>query len=110
LLHLVLLGQPELKNRIDKVPQLKQRVNIRFHLDPLTKKETKAYIKHRLKVAGSKNEIFEQKSLDKLYAISKGLPRVINNIAQNALFVGATESLQEIPPDVIESVAADLEI
>ena len=110
LLHLVLLGQPELKKKIDKVPQLKQRVNVRFHLEPLTRKETQSYIKHRLKVAGSKNEIFEQKSLDKLYTISKGIPRVINNIAQNALFVGATENLQKIPPDVIESVAADLEI
>lgn len=110
LLHLVLLGQPELKNRIDKVPQLKQRVNVRFHLEPLTKKETKAYIKHRLKVAGSKKEIFTEKSLDKLHSISKGLPRVINNIAQNALFVGATENRKKIPPDIIESVAADMEI
>ena len=110
LLHLVLLGQPELKKKIDKVPQLKQRVNVRFHLEPLTRKETQSYIKHRLKVAGSKNEIFEQKSLDKLYTISKGIPRVINNIAQNALFVGATESLKAIPPDIIESVAADLEV
>jgi len=110
LLHLVLLGQPELKKKIDKVPQLKQRVNVRFHLEPLTKKETKAYIEHRLKVAGSKKEIFAGKSIDKLYTISKGLPRVINNIAQNALFVGATENLKKIFPEVIESVAADLEI
>jgi general secretion pathway protein A len=110
LLHLVLLGQPELKNKIDKVPQLKQRVNIRFHLEPLSKKETQFYIKHRLKVAGCKKEIFEQKSIEKLYKISKGIPRVINNIAQNALFIGATENLGKIPPDVIESVAADLEI
>jgi general secretion pathway protein A len=109
LLHLVLLGQPELKKRIDKVPQLKQRVNVRFHLGPLSRKETKSYIKHRLKVAGAKNEIFEQKSLEKLYTISKGIPRVINNIAQNALFVGATENLGKIPPDIIESVAVDLE-
>jgi general secretion pathway protein A len=110
LLHLVLLGQPGLKKKIDRVPQLKQRVNVRFHLEPLTGDETQSYIRHRLEVAGSKKEIFEQKSLDKLYAISKGIPRVINNIAQNALFVGATESLESIPPDIIESVAADLEI
>lgn len=110
LLHLVLLGQPELRKKIDKVPQLKQRVNVRFHLEPLTKEETKAYIKHRLKVAGCKREIFTEKSLDELYTISKGLPRVINNVAQNALFVGATENLKKIFPEVIESVAADLEI
>jgi general secretion pathway protein A len=110
LLHLVLLGQPELKKKIDKVPQLKQRVNVRFHLDPLTEEETEAYIKHRLKVAGCRKEIFTEESLDKLYAISKGLPRVINNIAQNALFVGATEDLKKISSEVIESVAADLEI
>ncbi len=110
LLHLVLLGQPELKNRIDKVPQLKQRVNVRFHLEPLNKKETQSYIRHRLKVAGCEKEIFEQKSIETLYKISKGIPRVINNIAQNALFIGATENLQKISPDVIESVAADLEV
>lgn len=110
LLHLVLLGQPGLKKRIDRVPQLKQRVNVRFHLGPLTGDETQSYIKHRLGVAGSKKEIFEQESLDKLYTISKGIPRVINNIAQNALFVGATENLKSIPPDIIDSVAEDLEI
>ncbi len=110
LLHLVLLGQPELKNKINKVPQLKQRVNVRFHLEPLSRKETQSYIKHRLKVAGGKKEIFEQESLEMLYTISKGIPRVINNIAQNALFVGATEDLKKISPDIIESVAADLEI
>ena len=110
LLHLVLLGQPELKNKIDKVPQLKQRVNVRFHLEPLSREETGSYIKHRLKVARGKKEIFEKESLDILYTISKGIPRVINNIAQNALFVGATENSKTIPPDIIESVAADLEI
>ncbi len=110
LLHLVLLGQPELKKKIDRVPQLKQRVNIRFHLEPLSEKETQSYIKHRLKIAGCEKEIFEQKSIEKLYEISNGIPRVINNIAQNALFIGATENLKKIPPDVIESVAADLEI
>jgi general secretion pathway protein A len=110
LLHLVLLGQPGFKKKIDRVPQLKQRVNVRFHLEPLTVEETQSYIKHRLEVAGSKKEIFEHTSLDRLYAISKGIPRIVNNIAQNALFVGATENLKSIPPDVIESVAADLEI
>jgi general secretion pathway protein A len=110
LLHLVLFGQPELKKRIDHLPQLKQRVTIRFHLEPLTEDETISYIRHRLKIAGSKEEIFEQESLERLYALSKGIPRLINNIAQNALFIGATENLKTIPPDVIESVAADLEV
>ncbi|MEO0294075.1 MAG: AAA family ATPase [candidate division WOR-3 bacterium] len=110
LLHIVLLGQPELKRIIDRVPQLKQRVNVRFHLEPLSKEETKAYVIHRLKVAGSEREIFEESSLDKLYEVSKGIPRVINNIAQNALFVAATENLKKIPPEIIEAVAFDLEV
>lgn len=109
LLHLVLLGQPEIKNRINKIPQLKQRINIRFHLEPLTLEETRDYVKHRLKVAGNEDEIFGQKGLDKLYTISGGIPRIINNLAQNALFVGATENLKKIPPEVIDSVASDLE-
>lgn len=110
LLHLVLLGQPEFKNRIDRVPQLKQRVNVRFHLEPLTREEAHKYIRHRLKIAGGDENIFTAESLNRLYEISEGLPRIINNIAQNALFVGATAEANEITSDIIDSVASDLEV
>lgn len=110
LLQLVLFGQPDLKEKIERFPQLKQRINIRFHLEPLTREETNNYVKHRLLVSGTKREIFKPAALDILYKRSKGLPRLINNIAQNALFVSCAEGVKKVGPDIIESVADDLEI
>jgi len=110
LIHIVFLGQPELKVRIEKTPQLKQRINIRFHLQPLSREETIQYVKHRLSIAGRTDEVFQEEALVLLYRRSKGLPRVINNVAQNALFVGFTEGVDQINSNIIESVVTDLEI
>jgi len=58
LLTLIIMGQPELRDMIDKYQQFKQRLAIRYHLNPLSSKDAKEYILHRLEIAGAKNTIF----------------------------------------------------
>ena len=77
LLTLILLGQPELKEKIDNLPQFKQRFAVRYHLGALTEDETGRYIRHRLKMAGSQQEIFSEDVHMEIYRYSAGTPRKI---------------------------------
>lgn len=108
LVTLVLMGQPELKDSIESLPQLKQRLGIRFHLSPLEYDESKAYIEHRLKVAGAEREIFTTDSIKKIFDVTKGIPRVINNVCDLALLVGSSLKSNKVEKAHIDSVAADL--
>ena len=109
LLTLILLGQPELKERIENLPQLRQRLAVRYHLKALTEDETKGYILHRLEVSGSQEAIFTEDALEEIYRFSGGVPRRINNICDMALLVGCSEEITEIHEEVIREVAEDLE-
>lgn len=109
LLTLILLGQPELKEQIDNLAQLKQRLAIRYHLKALTEVETKKYIKHRLTVAGAKQEIFSGSASKEIYRFSGGIPRRINNICDMALLLGFEEEVKKIAKKTIKDVAEDLE-
>jgi hypothetical protein len=71
-----------------------QRVNLRFHLAGLSAQETKAYIQHRLQVAGVKHALFSEEAIAVIYHFSKGIPRKINNISTACLLDGF---LQEKP-------------
>ncbi|HAH19986.1 MAG: hypothetical protein A2Y00_07240 [Omnitrophica WOR_2 bacterium GWF2_43_52] len=108
LLTLILLGQPELKERIHTLPQLRQRIAIKYHLNALSKEETSGYIRHRLKVAGSKEPIFHEDSLEEIYRFSGGIPRRINNICDMALLIGYSKKLTGIDKKIITEVALDL--
>lgn len=109
LFTLILLGQPELKEKISKLPQLKQRLAIRYHLKALTESETREYIIHRLEVAGSKEEVFTYNALNDVYRFSGGIPRRINNICDMALLVSYSKKLNKIDEAIIRDVALDLE-
>jgi general secretion pathway protein A len=95
LLQVILMGQPELNNVLDHplYRQLKQRVSLRYHIYPLNKEETKKYILKRLIKAGAADpNIFTAGALDEIYRYSKGIPRLINIVCDNALLTGyATE-------------------
>lgn len=106
---LILLGQPELKEKIKNLPQLKQRLAIRYHLTALSEKETKEYIQHRVEVAGSKEVIFSEEAFSEIYRFSGGIPRRINNICDMALLVACGEELDKINRETISEVAEDLE-
>lgn len=109
LLTLILLGQPELKEKVDKLPQLRQRLAVRYHLKALTEKETKEYIKHRLEVAGAKQQFFSESAFKEVYYFSAGIPRRINNICDMALLVGCGEGVDKIDKKIIKDVSEDLE-
>src|SRR5208282_3711534 len=88
LLQIVLAGQPELDQKLDshELRQLKQRIALRCHLAPLNPNETKAYISRRLKIAGAlgAGEIFSGPAIDAVFHHSRGIPRLINTICENA--------------------------
>jgi general secretion pathway protein A len=87
LLQIILLGQPELLTLLAKqeLRQLSQRVTARFHLDALDKNEVADYIQHRLDTAGAKGSLFPAATVKRIYAISKGIPRLINLVCDRAL-------------------------
>ncbi len=112
LLHVILLGQPEL-NRIlsdEQFRALKQRVIIRFNLRTLNLTETKEYILYRLKKAGARNlSVFNESAIKEIYKYSKGIPRVINIVCDNALVTGYSQDQNRIGKPIIEEVIKDLE-
>lgn len=113
LLQIVLVGQPELSLKLNSpdLRQLKQRINLRCSLDPLTLFETKEYIRTRLEIAGvSDQQIFPDPAIAEIYRFSKGIPRLINSICDNALLAGYACDLKIVTPDIIREVADDLEL
>ena len=113
LLHVILLGQPELNQTLAE-PQfrpLKQRIAIRYHLRPLTLKESKKYILYRLKRAGSRDlSIFDNSAIKEIFRYSQGIPRLINVVCDNVLLTGFSREQNRIGKDIIKSVISDIEI
>lgn len=109
LLTIILLGQPELKERINNLPQFRQRLSVRYHLKALDANETYEYVKYRLKIAGAQEEIFEEPAFNEIYRFSGGIPRKINNICDLSLLVASGENLAKINKNTITEVAEDLE-
>jgi type II secretory pathway predicted ATPase ExeA len=108
-LHVVLLGQPELRDRVKARPQIDQRVSLRFHVEPMEHDDVRGYVTHRLGVAGSTSAIFEDGALTALAGRSGGVPRRVNTLATQALFVGAMRSLTSIDAELLQDVADDQE-
>ncbi|MCH8293686.1 AAA family ATPase [Candidatus Poribacteria bacterium] len=103
LLTLVLIGQSEFANVVDALPQLQQRIAVRFHLEPLSSyEETRAYIQHRLSVAKPEREIFTEEAIQKIHKLSQGIPRQINNICDIALLMGFMHKLSYIDADNVD--------
>jgi type II secretory pathway predicted ATPase ExeA len=114
LLQIVLAGQPELDQKLDshELRQLKQRIALRCHLEPLSPNETREYISRRLRIAGAPaaGEIFSEPALEAVFRHSRGIPRVINTICENALLSGYAKQLATITGEIIDGVARDLRI
>jgi general secretion pathway protein A len=91
LLQIVLVGQPELREKLNahRLRQLRQRITVRYHLAPLTREEMERYIEHRLHVAGANGApTFSRWALGTIYRYSKGIPRLINAVCDKALLCG----------------------
>jgi type II secretory pathway predicted ATPase ExeA len=112
LLQIILVGQPELEQKLDSpgLRQLKQRITFRCHLKPLSGQETRAYISHRLEIAGANSHagsLFPEAALAAVAQHSRGIPRLINTICENALIEGYAKQIQAITPEMIHQIAAD---
>jgi general secretion pathway protein A len=112
LLHVILLGQPELNKtlRQRRFRSLKQRITVRYHLRPLRIKETAEYILYRLKRAGSRDlSIFDNDSIKEIHNYSKGIPRLINTVCDNALLTGFALEERRIGKTIVRDVIQELE-
>lgn len=108
LLTLLLFGQPELKDKMDKIPQFKQRLAIKYHLGTLDAKETQEYIRHRCQVAGRQEPIFSDKAISIIHDYSKGIPREINNICDLCLVIGLGNKVTSINEALAGEVIKDI--
>lgn len=113
LLNIVLCGQPELADRLNdtSLRQLKQRIALRCELQPLTLRETASYISGRLRIAGgSPVDIFTRGAVERIYAASRGIPRTINVLCDNALINGFAAQVKPVPESVVEEVCRDFDL
>ena len=106
--HLVtfmLIGQPELRERVMRLPQLDQRIAVRYHLHSFDRYNTGSYVAYRLEVAGCERQIFTDEALDEIYERTLGTPRRINNVCDMSLFMGARKGAREIDAEIVRTVA-----
>ena len=110
LLQIIILGQPELLDILAKTEmrQLAQRITARFHLQALTKHEVKAYVSHRLAVAGQNIQLFPENSIKLLYKLSNGVPRLINVICDRALLGAYVENQYAVNTSILKKAATEV--
>lgn len=103
LLQIILIGQPELKDLLNRqeLRQLDQRITARYHLLPLSLAETHTYIKHRLMICKGNPDLFNNAAIKQIYQFSKGIPRVINIICHSALLGAYALEAKTITPKII---------
>jgi general secretion pathway protein A len=112
LFQIILVGQPELKNKLNSpgLKQLRQRIGVRFHITPLEKDEIIKYIYHRLSVAGSNGEIaFAEDAVDCIYGYSGGIPRIINMVCDKALLAAYVMETKNITRPIVEKSIREIE-
>mgnify|MGYP000243905196 CR=1 FL=1 len=108
-LTLILIGQPELRERLARLPQVEQRVSLRFHLGALTETETGDYVRHRLKAAGLVGEPpVDPAAVTLLHRASRGIPREINRLCKLALEHVVSHHGSRLDAAALHVVVADL--
>ncbi len=112
LLQVVLVGQPELleKLRRPELSQFAQRIAVSHHLTPLPYAETRRYIEHRVKVAGSDRPLFTEMAMGAVQYFSGGIPRLINSICDMALVYGFADETPVIGEDLVFRVVSDRQL
>ena len=112
LLQIVLMGQPELRTRLNshKLRQLRQRITVRYHLNPLTRTEVGQYIHHRLALAGSGGvPTFTLPAVWRVFGYSQGIPRLVNAVCDKALLAGFVERSYRINYRMVGRAIRELE-
>ena len=112
LIQIILLGQPELKYKLQRndLKQFAQRVSTHYHINGLSKDEVNNYIRYRLEVGEAENiDIFNEDAIELIYQHSKGIPRIINVICDTALVYGYADGIKSIDKSLIETVIKERE-
>ncbi len=110
LLQIVLVGQPELREVLGQVNlrQLSQRITARYHLAPMTLRETQGYVAHRLKVAGAKRNLFTRGAVDQVKHLSGGVPRLINVLCDRALLGAYVREESQVSESIVKKAATEV--
>jgi general secretion pathway protein A len=112
LLQIILMGQPELRQRLNdhRLRQLRQRITVRYHLRPLTRSEVAQYIQHRLMVSGAKGApYFTMAGIWRVYRYSGGIPRMINAVCDKCLLAGYVQQRERIDFRLVGYAIRELE-
>lgn len=109
-LTIILVGQPELRDLISKLPPINQRISLRFHLNALNLEDAGHYFRHRLKVAGHPTgELFTADAVEFAFQSAQGIPRELNRLAKLALEFAWLQGFSEVPLDAVKAVVNDLQ-
>lgn len=111
LIQILLLGQPELDRKLDErgLRQLRQRISVRWKLEPLGAPETLAYVRHRISVAaGEPKELFSESALREVHRRTGGIPRLVNQLCDRALLAGYAARAAQIGPNLIRAAAREI--
>jgi type II secretory pathway predicted ATPase ExeA len=109
MLQIVLIGQPELREKLAQ-PQLRQfaqRVSVDYQLHALSRTETRAYIEHRLRVAGRSRPLFQAEAVEFIFARTKGVPRLVNMLCDYALVYAYAEQQSSIAVELVAQIVRD---
>ncbi len=112
LLQIVLMGQPELRDKLDRheLRQLRQRITVRYHLSPLSRHETDFYLRHRLQIAGANGRpTFSPWAVRSIHRYSRGVPRLVNAVADKTLLCGYVEGRDRLGWRQVRRAIRDLE-
>ncbi len=108
LITLILLGQPPLLKKITELQPLKERISIKFNLEPLDQQHTLRYVLFRLKGAGAQRGIFTRDCVKSLYAYSGGIPLRINNVCDRCLLIGLIRKARIVDSGIVKDAIEDL--
>jgi general secretion pathway protein A len=108
LVSFVFFGLPDIEENLKLDPPLAQRVALKYRLEPLSSEATDAYVRHRLRLAGAPRVPFTAAAIARIHAHTRGTPRVINTLCDNALFEGFVARAREIDERFVDRVAHDL--
>ncbi len=108
LISFVFFGLPEIEDNLRLDPPLAQRVALKYRLEPLSPDATEAYVRHRLRLAGASRVPFTPGALARIHAHTRGTPRLINTLCDNALFEGFVARARELDERLVDRVARDL--
>ena len=109
-LTIVLVGQPELRPLVASLPQIDQRISLRFHLNALDLEDSRNYLRHRLKVAGHPTgELFEPDALECAFQMTQGVPRELNRVAKLSLEFAWVKEYPQVTLKAVEAVKRDLQ-